>query len=161
MSRLCDHWEIPNRERKNTNTRVSSAICSSSTLDHSRFRKLLMHKTYSYTWVSRGLALQAVVFELGLLVLVNRVPCYFIDMAAKWEGRKEGWKMRGRGVKERLKGKDSLREKKAQRVSDWKKKNQGAAEGGREGRIQTEAEIKRIKEERERVIEAGERYRGN
>lgn len=32
--------------------------------------------------------------------------------------------------------------------------------GGREGGIQREAEIKRIKEERERVIEAGERYRG-
>lgn len=30
----------------------------------------------------------------------------------------------------------------------------------REGRTQREAEIKRIKEERERVIEAGERYRG-
>lgn len=38
--------------------------------------------------------------------------------------------MRGRGVKERLKGKDSLREKRL-RVSDRKKK-QGAAEGGRE-----------------------------
>lgn len=38
--------------------------------------------------------------------------------------------MRGRGVKERLKGKDSLREKKAQRVSDRKKNR--AAEGGRE-----------------------------
>ncbi len=33
-------------------------------------------------------------------------------------------------------------------------------EGKREGGIQKEAEIKRIKEERERVIEAGERYRG-
>lgn len=52
--------------------------------------------------------------------------------------------MRGRGVKERLKGKDSLREKKAQRVSD-RKKTELLREGGK---IQREAEIKRIKEER-------------
>lgn len=65
--------------------------------------------------------------------------------------------MRGRGVKERLKGKDSLREKRLSECQTEKKKNWELL---REGGIQREAEIKRIKEERERVIEAGERYRG-
>lgn len=60
--------------------------------------------------------------------------------------------MRGRAVKERLKGKDSLREKRLRECQTEKK--QGAAEGGREGGIQREAEIKRIKEERERGIKA-------
>lgn len=60
-------------------------------------------------------------------------------------------------MKERLKGKDSLREKRLRECQTEKK--QGPAEGGREGGIQKEAEIKRIKEESERVIEAGERYR--
>lgn len=40
--------------------------------------------------------------------------------------------MRGRGVKERLKGKDSLRGKKAQSVSD-EKNRELLWEGGREG----------------------------
>lgn len=55
-------------------------------------------------------------------------------------------------MKERLKGKDSLREKRL-RVSDRKKNRELLREGGK---IQREAEIKRIKEERERVIEARE-----
>lgn len=61
--------------------------------------------------------------------------------------------MRGRVVKERLKGKDSLGEKKAQSVRQ--KKNRELLREG--GRIQRDAEIKRIKEERESMIKAGER----
>lgn len=71
--------------------------------------------------------------------------CYATSYA-RFRNVKEGkrQKMRGRGVKERLKGKDSLRErgkKKAHRVSD--RKNRELLREG--GKIQREAEIKRIK----------------
>lgn len=51
---------------------------------------------------------------------------------SEMRGRERG-RENERGVKERLKGKDSLREKRLRECQTGKKKKRGAAEGGREG----------------------------